>query len=420
MRFSFTSTIGKTTLMAALLRNTSGQSCLYNMTEGLRLSVDDTKTSMLIEFEENCGLNCVSSQSPFQTISTRKYTNFDQLNTPVNFYDQYAQSCQASGSSLCLVTSTQTIDVPGNPLLDIPDTKVVIKDVDKPICYPNSCNEEQFGEIGGYDKQCQLALTAGETCLVTDAVATCPEGRITTGNSAMCASENPGPFTQVQLGKNALYALMDVQCADSASNVGPNQGRFCDVENVPSIISRDFAYTDLIETSASFMNFREDCAFSGGSVCAVSFDLKFSPFAETASLVSFEYDYTDYPICLPKSCTSDDLLVSEYLKEEFAGTDVPGISLCDPSTGTCDLSISNTFCYPDPADETVTPVEEVVEEVEEGVKESIPENGDEDEDEEESEDSEDSEEEDTDKSSAFSLNSLSRIISLASMMVLYA
>jgi len=354
MRFSFLTSLSAVALFGSQLYSVSAQQCSYSDTEGLRLSVSDTTTAMFQDFEDGCGDNCKMSVTPFQTVSVRRFTDFTQLKTSVNFVDRYTSTCQESSSSICYLNSTQTINVPANQILGTPVGESVVIDIEKPVCYPNSCEERQFEDLNVNDKQCQLAVAAGESCVVV-ASATCPQNRVTTGDDFMCASDNPGPFTQLQLTKNALYALMDGQCAD-ASATGSN--RFCDVTTNPSVSTQKHSFTNFIGTSSSYISFQEDCAFSGGSVCALTFNLKFTPFSDTISVVSFEYDYTDYPICIPKGCTDNDSLATEYIIEDLAGT-VSGISLCDPNTGSCEYSVSNMMCFPDPVKEIETPIVEV-------------------------------------------------------------
>jgi len=354
MRFSFLTSLSAVALFGSQLYSISAQQCTYIDTEGLRLSVSDTATAMFQDFEVGCGDNCKISVTPFQTVSVRRFTDFSQLSTSVNFVDQYSSTCQESSSTICYLNSTQTINVAANQILGTPVGESVVIDIEKPVCYPESCAESQFEDLNVNDRQCQLATAAGESCVVV-ASATCPENRVTTGDDFMCASDNPGPFTQLQLTKNALYTLMDTQCADASAN-GSN--RFCDVTTIPSVSTQKNSYTNFIETSSSFVSYQEDCAFSGGSVCALTFNLKITPFSDTISVVSFEYDYTDYPICIPKGCTDNDSLATEYMIGDLAGT-VSAISLCDPNVGSCETSVSNMMCFPDPVKEIETPIAEV-------------------------------------------------------------
>lgn len=348
----------------------SAQICRYNSTEGLRQSTEDTKTSLLSKFDSTCASSnaCMTEEGVVTSITTRTYTNFASLGTPINFTEQYHEACSSSGMTMCKVTNELKLFFPPNDAFGTPATEVMLDEIDKPVCFPSSCREDQHTLLNVYDKQCQLAQAAGE-CEVISTVATCPEGRVTLGDSSSCARDNPRPLTAIQINKNALYGLMDAQCADASSDLGPNNIRFCEVDTVPATVRNTNTYTDFLGSGDSTVSeFRSDCDNSGGSTCTITFRMKLFPFSETGSVVNFDYDFTDYPICVPKPCAGDNSLAEEYVLTDFAGTEI-GVSLCD--RGTCDLEIVGVNCFPDPIDISVVEDTEEAEVVEEEIKEVV-------------------------------------------------
>lgn len=385
---------------AFFFNNASAQECVFNATEGLRLSVAEAQETMFDSWDEVCGENCVETNSPLETISSRKYTNFMNINGQLNFYDQYITACAEAGMSVCLVTNTQKITVPAQEALGIPESTVIVEEIDKPVCFPNTCAESQVGELNVLDKQCQFALAAGESCEF-QSIATCPANRTIIEESVSCVTDNPRPLSQVQLSKQALYGVMDAQCADAAGATGPNTARFCEMETKPAVLSKASDYTSFIDSSPIFRSFHMACAENGGSVCGVDFSLQYTPFAAGTAVVSFDLDYVNYPICVPKTCDNDQSLAEDYILDEYVGTEV-GVSLC--GAGSCEFELKNLNCLSDPEIVTEVPEEveseveeEIVDSVEETVEESQIETDVVDEDESESMDGEESESEDEDE-----------------------
>lgn len=347
----------------------SGQICSYNTTEGLRISVGDTQSTMLSMFDSTCksSNDCVITEGVVETVQTRRYTDFDRLATPIDFYEQYVDACTDMGMTICLVTHKMRITTPANNALGIPAGTLLLEERDKPYCYPSSCKEDQFSDLNTVDKQCQLAQLQGG-CDVFESTATCPEDRVVSGDNSRCGRDEPGLFSSVQLNKNALFGLMDAQCADASSELGPNSDRFCDVETLPAELLTANTYTSFLDTSDTFTDFHRDCDSNGGTACAVSFDLQYAPLGDTVSVMDIAFDYTDYPICVPKPCAGDTSLAEEHILSDFAGTEV-GLSLCQP--GTCTYNVTNIRCFPDFVEPVVEVEEPVAEETEEDEEEEV-------------------------------------------------
>ena len=315
----------------------SAQSCAINATEGLRLSLAEMNEHMFNSWNQVCGpnSNCEETSAPLEVTFFKRYTS------SINFYNQYTTSCTEAGMTICLVTNTQKISIV-NEELSIPVSTMLIQEIDKPVCFPNSCMESQVDELNVLDKQCQLALAAGESCEF-ESVVTCPVDRTVEGESVNCASDNPRTFSQVQLAKQALYGVMDTQCAGLSDIIGDNNtASFCEVESKPGELSIVNDYSDFIGSSPFFRLFHSKCTENGGVACGVDFVLDYTPLSgvATSNIMSFDMRYTNYPICTPKICEGDETLAKEYVLNDV------GMNLCD--VGSCDFELKKLNCLADP------------------------------------------------------------------------
>ena len=343
MKYRLASFLKIIALLVYQAKYSNGQECSYSGSDELRTKVSNTYNTMMEDFDFECRItkDCKVTVTVFTTVSTRNYTDFASIETGasfLNFYDQYVQSCEQAGMSICLISAKQIISIPGQPALNIPSGFLVVDEINKPLCYPNTCSESQFEDLNPYDKQCQIAIAAGEACNIQQKSATCPETKLTNKETFLCSSQNPRPFTQIQLTKNALYALMDAQCTE-ATATGTNA--YCEVRNQPETRMNTATYTSFIEGSESYSNFEKDCMNSNGATCSLDFQLQYIPIIPAGARIS--YDYIGYPICIPNTCSSD----TESLAKEFILNDIKNNNndpLCDDFTGNCELELTDLSC----------------------------------------------------------------------------
>jgi len=333
--------------------------CDFNSTEDLWSETEGTFNAMLQTYEQGCGMegDCMNFKRPMRSLTVKDYASLKpedvaELMTGdinsisaanLNFYEQYHHSCAARGMEMCYVTTTTKLNS-----ADIVDTNIlaavqVIRELNKPICFPKSCTEDQVDFLNPYPSACTLA---GNICEIVDVEVNCPESREVEDDNFYCEGQAPGPLTNVNLNKVALVNQMDAKCAEIF--VG-GQNEFCLVQHWYAEVVEVSNYTDFKNDEVSYQRFRTNCRKKGGQECFADFNLLRSIQLGPSSGINYNITGVDYPYCFPTDCTDDSLtrLGGEVILTNFGTVDVGGdigtVDLCNLPNGGCYFGY-NFYC----------------------------------------------------------------------------
>lgn len=281
---------------------------------------------------------------PIETKTVRNYSN---LPSEVDAFARYKSECEKAGNSICLAHIEYDI------LKDdsYPVIQQDITEIDKPFCFPKSCEEQQLKLMDPLLKTCVLA---GDDCHVIIKNVECPQNRTQVENSQNCANEQPSMFSQISILQKTIYGSMDAIC--TASTVNSNE--HCSITGKEPYFTTNFDYS-MYDQADLYRDFSQNCVQEGGLKCETSYEL-----------VAYQPGLTltdtrmNMPICIPKECSSDvervqiikDIIMVEFpVGGSLATEQIPpsiltsflpsdGTSICSLSPETCNLELTHISC----------------------------------------------------------------------------
>ena len=329
--------------------------CDFNSTEDLWLNTEETFGAMLTEFGGTCDRreDCKASRTPIRTLTVKDFNNLKSTSGDNNedvlsvgptfdFYEQYHDACVESGMTMCYISTT--VKMNSNSVVDSSALAVaqVVRELNKPICFPKSCSENQVEILNPYPNACTIA---GNICEIMETSIVCSENRVVEGDASNCEADVPGPFSTVNINKLALSNQMDARCAEVVLG-GSND--YCFVRHVWAEVIEFTNYTSFRQNSIAFQRFGTNCNKNGGQQCFADFNLLRGISLGTAG-INYNITGVDYPFCFPKDCSQSSLtkMAGDVIMTNFGTVDVGGeigvVDLCNLPNGGCYFGY-NFYC----------------------------------------------------------------------------
>lgn len=333
------------------------EECGLNSTVNLWNETGETFGAMLSKFESICDVEseCTGFRTPVRTLTVKNYdalgrdSNEESDGQPsltevlMDFNELYHDSCADRGMTMCYVSNTVRLNSNSFVDTDAIAATQVIRELNKPICFPNSCTEDQVELLNPYPTLCELA---GNSCEILETKVECPEDRIPEGDNFYCEGENPGPLTTATINKITLYNSMDAKCAEVILG-GSNT--FCLVQHRWAEVMEFKDYSEFKKDDNSFQRFRTDCRKNGGQECFADFNLLRGVSLGPTAGINYNITGVDYPYCFPRECTESSLtqLAGDIILTNFGTTDLGGdlgvVNLCTLPNGGCFFGY-NFYC----------------------------------------------------------------------------
>lgn len=330
--------------------------CDLNSTEKLWLSTEETFNAMLNEFGSTCDRreDCKASRTPIRTLTVKDFDNLKSSNgdsdeddvlsvgPTFDFYEQYHDTCTESGMTMCYISTT--VKMSSNSVVDSSALAVaqVVRELNKPICFPKSCRDDQVEVLNPYPNACTIA---GNVCQIMETSLICPEDRLVEQDTSTCESDIPGPFSSININKLALSNQMDARCAEVV--LGGNN-EYCFVRHTWAEVNEFTNYTSFRYNNVAFQRFGTNCNKNGGQQCFADFNLLRGISLGTAG-INYNITGVDYPYCFPKDCSLSSLtrMAGDIIMANFGTVDAGGeigvVDLCNLPNGGCYFGY-NFYC----------------------------------------------------------------------------
>lgn len=317
------------------------------------------------------------------TTTVRDYTGFfnndDDEQNQIQALEHYENACGSVGGSICKVNIDYVLS--GQNFVGI------MKEINKPICFPSNCGKEDVGLLNPFYSPCDASNVASEgSCDATITSVECPANHTINANlnvntnSTLASNNNTSTQTECgaspsdrqpvgQLFRVTIDAAMESKCAASTiqtTTTMNNQNEFCTVEKSDAEISRISNFSSF-EPENAYSHFSQTCVQKGGLKCEISFNLQITPTNGGIKL----YEKNDLvPICIPQSCheQEDRIIVAQdiILKELITGSgslnnnlvstnptlssDIGRVgSICVSNPDACDIEVTFISCDRSPA-----------------------------------------------------------------------
>lgn len=203
-----------------------------------------------------------------------------------------------------------------------------IEERNKPVCMPPACADADIAVIEAQPGRCNPDRLP---CEIISYDVTCPADRPVTAG-ATCAQTLDTLTDPFFLSRSLLESRIQTSCLSGGS------GRFCDVTADNVMLSSSLDYTGY-ETNDAYLTYEETCLSNQGQVCHVDLQvLQESPLdlvEEIDVTVTAFRDYTLFPVCVARSCESNDDVTAVIQSR---------VPACDLESGSCLLEILTQDC----------------------------------------------------------------------------
>ena len=315
--------------------------------EGDNVLVANTELNdKFVTMAETYILECSDEQCTtiFHPVNSSLVHNWDELSSFTK--STMKTACEFfSSRRVCEVTTvtkfTNLIQVQGVTIYsDIIESK-------KPICFPPQCSESEVNVVHPHPANCNHDdADPALNCEVLSYSVNCPSRPISSGSCAANVLSDGHLFNTLQ---DIFKASIDLNCLN-ALNTGENND-ICAL-GVDTVEVDSETSSDGFESNPSYVDYKDFCASAGGQYCLVDME---GSFPTTADFFDPDLEFGDkinisvrakasnFPLCLPFSCSNDDLkiLAEEHYLRNIVST---GGANCAHSSTPCTANILNVEC----------------------------------------------------------------------------
>lgn len=294
-------------------------------------------TSMLEIFNDNCNKNdCSYTIEPVTSDLTQSWDSLSDLTLA-----SMKTACEFfSSRRVCKVTTvtkfTNLVEIEGVTIF------TDIKEDRRPICYPPTCSESEVSIVHPSPANCESDNT---NCEVISYFVDCPSRPTSSGSCANDIISSNHLFNTLQ---TVFQGNILLNCQE-ALETGSTDLCSLNINQVEA--TSDNNYEDF-SGEATVSHHREVCLNAGGQECFMDINSVFPTTLAFQEIDVTDLDvgelrvegrFTNLPICLPLTCTDDDL---ENIAEEnfLSNLEVFSGTACGQSAISCSTDVTNIEC----------------------------------------------------------------------------
>ena len=249
-----------------------------------------------------------------------------------------------TGNSLGLMESACNEIVPGSTLClvtnEIMKTNLRTLEINKPVCFPPTCDEKDINEVRFLDPtpgSCDPASTS-DSCSIISTSVSCPKLRSADYDANTCPTDASTILADSSL-RRFVSTLRTSVTRGCLNVLMGGSSPVCEIVT-PLVVTATKNYTEFHDAmNADYEAFKEECinARESHSLCKISTHINAM---ESDAFIALDSDitYTDLPLCLPSDCTNQDPVAianEQLVKNAFD---------CESASSVCNVVVTDLTC----------------------------------------------------------------------------
>jgi len=305
--------------------------------------------AMMDDFNENCnGEQCQYSIDPITSDLTQNWDSLSSftlgaMKTACEFFSQ-RKVCEVTS----VVEFTNLVEIDGVTIY------TDIKEDKRPICFPPTCSESEVSTVHSSPADCS---PGDSNCEVLSYSVDCPSRSTSNGNCANDVLSSTHLFNTLQ---TIFQGNILLNCQEALDSGDTN---LCSLDISQVEVTLDYSYEDFLDDSA-ISEHRQLCYNVGGQECLVDVTASFPTTLEILEFddvtdldigdLSVEGTFTKTPVCLPVSCSNEDVIT---LAQEYVLSNIEDIAgaICGESSIPCAVEVTNVACTAPSSNPTIFP-----------------------------------------------------------------
>lgn len=256
-------------------------------------------------------------------------------------YDRIKNICENDfGYDLCHVISwtyrTETVaNIQRLPIDSIPVKRETIE-ILKPVCFPQSCSEDQVNILDPFPADCDPLIS---DCEIKGYSVQCPSKKTTLEDTSTCADDVIPNGNRIYPRLNVLAATMQTNCATLFAG---GKSIYCSVDYGTFSVDTLTDFSTGRELVEQYDPYETTCLQNGGQICDADITATYIVQNGDVGEIMLSEDYLQIPLCLPPVCAdegdSEDVAAEAFRRYTF---DSRVVSNCGDN---CDVMIHSVTC----------------------------------------------------------------------------